>query len=352
MFNSFSFRYPTPAKHTDKNMIVIISQVLYFSWLLIGFIILREFSSQEQSKYQLQPLILLLFLLLGWLFIWSILADNLAFIICWTALSYSCLSQFNGAFSLNTLTILSAVSLIGVILFNNKIVANGLLLFGFFYLSFWGAINIDLLTNITPKITTKILLWQTTPVLLTSGFMLVGYINFLKNQLIQFKRISFYDELTSLFNRRYFQKKLVDLSNEEKRHQTYYCLLLLDIDFFKKINDKFGHITGDQALIHISDCLRKSVREGDIVTRWGGEEFAIILPHTNTEGALKLAERCRYSIESQPLLINEKETIEITASFGVSNSKDHLNIEQLLKAADEALFSAKISGRNKVVMNY
>jgi diguanylate cyclase (GGDEF)-like protein len=125
---------------------------------------------------------------------------------------------------------------------------------------------------------------------------------------------------------------------------------MLDIDHFKKVNDTYGHQSGDQALVTVAKTLIKTLRINDMVARYGGEEFAIVLPETNRESAKIAAERCRKQIETSPIE-TESQKFSITVSIGTSslptpNIKDS---DTLIKSADDALYQAKRSGRNRVV---
>jgi len=158
------------------------------------------------------------------------------------------------------------------------------------------------------------------------------------------------DFLTGAFNRRYFFDKGDDELQRSLRYSHEFCVLMLDIDHFKKVNDVYGHIAGDTVLKQFtSECLNV-LRKSDVFARIGGEEFAVILPETNIIGANTIAERLRKSIENMTVQDEtENQDIKITTSIGISSLKDgDINFENILKRADEALYDAKESGRNKV----
>ena len=162
------------------------------------------------------------------------------------------------------------------------------------------------------------------------------------------------DSLTGLFNRRHF----FELARQElvraERYQHPLTLIMLDIDHFKQVNDTFGHITGDDVLVMGTGLIRASLREGDVVGRYGGEEFVILLPNTEPEQARLAAERLRASIASQNL-DTDKGPVSVTISIGIA-SIDHTkdapapNLDQLLLWADEALYNAKRAGRNRIAV--
>ncbi|MGL6123961.1 MAG: sensor domain-containing diguanylate cyclase, partial [Shewanella sp.] len=158
------------------------------------------------------------------------------------------------------------------------------------------------------------------------------------------------DSLTGVKNRRDFDKRLLAESRISRRQETPIALLMLDIDHFKLINDKFGHLAGDQAIRIIAQTLQSHLkRPTDLVSRFGGEEFAIILPNTTAEGALQVAETIRNAVASIHLEW-EGEVIPLTISIGVSAEivTHDQHSTQLLEQADKALYQAKNSGRNQV----
>lgn len=150
------------------------------------------------------------------------------------------------------------------------------------------------------------------------------------------------DELTGLKNHRAFQENLSDQIALAERMLTPLSLLIIDVDYFKSINDTFGHPVGDRYLRTIADILQNNSRDVDFVARYGGEEFAILLPNTNQLSAMLVAEKLRKAIEAEPWV--EK---PVTASFGVSTlSGDIRDKEQLIYLADRALYISKARGRN------
>ena len=123
-------------------------------------------------------------------------------------------------------------------------------------------------------------------------------------------------------------------------------MILLDIDNFKSINDSYGHQIGDEVLKEVSKLILTNIREADICVRWGGEEFLILLPHTNLDGAIVVAEKVRTTIAS---ILISKENLTVTSSFGVSQMNDEDNENSLLTKSDKCLYEAKNTGKNKVV---
>ncbi|MCX8042364.1 MAG: GGDEF domain-containing protein [Thermodesulfobacteriaceae bacterium] len=157
------------------------------------------------------------------------------------------------------------------------------------------------------------------------------------------KKINNTDPLTGILNRRAFLKILKREISLAKRHNLPLSLVMIDIDYFKKINDTYGHETGDYVLKTTAKVIRKSIRQEDLFARLGGEEFVLLLPHTNMEAAYKMSERLRQTIEKRQFKrIREK----ITASFGITEFSPLDNFRLFLKRADEALYEAKKRGRN------
>jgi diguanylate cyclase (GGDEF)-like protein len=171
---------------------------------------------------------------------------------------------------------------------------------------------------------------------------------------IQLIEMSHTDGLTGVKNRRYFDSQLEEELQRARRTEGRIALLIIDIDYFKKVNDDYGHITGDQCLIAVASCLKNSVqRISDTVARYGGEEFAIIIANTDAADCLKIAERIRTAVEDIQILVNNV-AVPLTISIGVSqcNAADvQCDAVNLLAAADTALYQAKKQGRNQVCDN-
>lgn len=166
----------------------------------------------------------------------------------------------------------------------------------------------------------------------------------------ELKLLASIDPLTKLYNRRYFTEVSGNILDLTKRNKQSLSIVMIDIDKFKNVNDTYGHNLGDNVLVLVSKKLQETSRESDIICRWGGEEFVILLPDTNIEGAVVIAEIIRIEIEKMSILIYNNKELKFTVSIGVSqvkNEKD-INIETSINKADKALYEAKESGRNKV----
>ncbi|MGE3063389.1 MAG: diguanylate cyclase [bacterium] len=166
----------------------------------------------------------------------------------------------------------------------------------------------------------------------------------------QTRELSIKDGLTNLYNHRYFQEELTKMMNSAKRIQGKLAIALVDIDFFKKFNDTYGHQVGDLVLKHLSRIMLTSVRETDLVARYGGEEFVIVLSNIAQESPMTVLEQIRKRVESLPLTHESlSASLSVTISIGYSiYPNDSESKVELIKMADEALYDAKKSGRNQV----
>lgn len=166
------------------------------------------------------------------------------------------------------------------------------------------------------------------------------------------REISITDPLTGLLNRRYFEERLTEEIERAKRHQLFLSLVMADIDDFKSYNDAFGHLAGDEILKAIASTLKEMVRTIDVVARFGGEEFTIILPQTRKDAAAVIAERIRREIERTSF--KREEVLprgKLTLSLGLASfPEDAQDLTDLINNADKALYRAKAAGRNRVVM--
>lgn len=165
-------------------------------------------------------------------------------------------------------------------------------------------------------------------------------LNKLSERHIELARVASVDELTGLMNRRIGQLQM----EQSTLSQGPTSCLLADLDYFKSINDNFGHPAGDEVLRRVAKLIRRSCRSTDTICRWGGEEFLVILDNTTPEAAIKVAEKIRRNIERGTL----RDNIPVTISIGVAHKRNADTIDSLMSRADQALYEAKISGRNRV----
>jgi diguanylate cyclase (GGDEF)-like protein len=165
------------------------------------------------------------------------------------------------------------------------------------------------------------------------------------------RTLSVRDPLTGLFNRRYLQEALTQEQHRATRNRAQLGVIMIDIDHFKQVNDKFGHDGGDAVLAELGAFLKSQVRRSDIASRYGGEEFAIVLSPTTPEGARQCAEKIREGASRLKGYHPHQDLDAFTLSLGVALFPDHgSDVAAVLKAADVALYQAKDRGRNRVVM--
>ncbi len=164
------------------------------------------------------------------------------------------------------------------------------------------------------------------------------------------EQLSVTDELTGLWNRRYLWDRLEEEITKARRFNLTVSCLMIDIDDFKVINDTYGHIAGDYVLIETSRILKSQCRNHDLLARFGGEEFIMVLHQTDLEGAVQLAQRLVQAMTNCPFTIPNQKTLKATISIGVAAypSQNVTDVNDLIKKADEALYEAKRKGKNRV----
>lgn len=162
-------------------------------------------------------------------------------------------------------------------------------------------------------------------------------------------RLTTVDGLTQVYNKRYFLETLEREIGRAQRYQRDLSLIMFDIDHFKKINDSYGHLAGDHVLKHLAMVIKSRIRREDILSRYGGEEFSIILPEIDLENAIQFAEKIRKLVEKAVFTFEDTE-IPVTISIGVTNyDTQQADVSEFIKVADEKLYEAKQAGRNRVV---
>ncbi len=164
----------------------------------------------------------------------------------------------------------------------------------------------------------------------------------------QYAHAAAIDPLSGLFNRRYLHVRLEEELERARRHQIPLALLMIDLDDFKMINDKFGHLAGDAVIKEVAVILRRTVRMFDVCTRYGGEEFAILMPNSGAQSAATVAERIRRRIESYRFTEPALASLSVTGSIGLAVSTAQLLPRDLIERADQALYQAKTLGKNRV----
>jgi diguanylate cyclase (GGDEF)-like protein len=164
----------------------------------------------------------------------------------------------------------------------------------------------------------------------------------------ELQRLANLDSLTGLYNRQAILSKLREVINRAKRYKEDFSLSMLDVDLFRRVNDRYGHLTGDEVLEKIAALIRQNIRDTDIAGRYGGEEFIIILPLADLSSAMVVAERIRNIIENAEMKDSAGNVFVITVSQGLSSWEQGEDAHSLISRADEALYKAKENGRNRV----
>jgi two-component system, cell cycle response regulator len=164
------------------------------------------------------------------------------------------------------------------------------------------------------------------------------------------KQLVYIDDLTGLFNFRFLKMRLEEELSRAKRHRRDFALIMIDIDNLKEINDNYGHQVGNQVIIELSRCLKQSLRNIDIISRFGGDEFIILLPDTSAEHARLVAQRITSNIESHTFFLTPSENqLKVSISGGIVFLADYtISGEDLIKQADQLMYLAKLQGRHCV----
>jgi diguanylate cyclase (GGDEF)-like protein len=166
------------------------------------------------------------------------------------------------------------------------------------------------------------------------------------------ERLSQTDDLTKLHNARYLRQFLLSEVKRARRYGSYVSALFLDLDDFKQINDAYGHLVGSHVLMEMATIILSSVRDTDVVARYGGDEFVVILPETGVEQATQVAERIRQKIHRHFFTGGRRLELQLTASFGVASFPQHAQSpQQLVACADTAMYEAKAGGKNRVSLS-
>ena len=181
-------------------------------------------------------------------------------------------------------------------------------------------------------------------IIVTAGVLFIAHITFGRYQkkLIEMASI---DKLSNILNRQAFEPIILNNLEQSKRNNSPLSIILMDIDHFKKVNDTYGHLTGDEVIKYVAQACKSQIRECDAVCRWGGEEFIIMLAGTPINGANHIAQRIQNSLSDN--VIEPK----VTMSFGITKYKDSESLNSLINRADKALYQAKKNGRNRIEIN-
>lgn len=170
----------------------------------------------------------------------------------------------------------------------------------------------------------------------------------LQNDLNKYKTESITDHMTGLYNRKYMEMKLTEEIDRFQRTGIPFCVVIIDIDHFKSVNDKYGHLIGDQVIKHLANLMKDNIRKTDFAFRYGGEEFMMLLTNVDVRNATHVSDQIRKKLEATNFSLKEK-SFNCTASFGIALFKKNDTAESVIKRADERLYQAKQGGRNRIV---
>jgi diguanylate cyclase (GGDEF)-like protein len=170
----------------------------------------------------------------------------------------------------------------------------------------------------------------------------------LTSALAKIEQLAMTDPLTKLSNRRHILSNIENEIVRSQRLKKSFCIILCDIDHFKRFNDSWGHDCGDFILVSIANIFKNMLRNQDYIARWGGEEFLLVLPETTIEGAVFVAEKLRSRIEATDFHLHGNK-FSVTLTFGVKLFSEETGVDGCIKQADEALYYGKETGRNKIV---
>ena len=307
---------------------------MIFMSVFIGLLLLCHFCSQQRWVEKFMPML-------------SVQLFTLVLLIH---------GYFVGSFSPATMVGYVGWACVGLILFDRKIIYCALapatiVLLLLNYLSTFAGLPYAPLFNMEPMNQTVMhpfwvmsMFFFLVPLMLVFLFLFEILLSQWRIREATIATLSRIDPLTNVMNRRSIANQLEQLHQQRK---ALYSVVLLDLDHFKHINDNYGHDMGDQVLIQVAECLAQHVREQDMIGRFGGEEFILLLPNTTTEQAQHVAERCRIAL-TELNFVYEQQPFSISASFGISSSQNASEPQQLIRQADQALYAVKTAGRNQV----
>jgi diguanylate cyclase (GGDEF)-like protein len=354
----------------NKSILVLVlgafGHIMWTGWYLFSFYI-PEFHQWMNkvfftTHFQMLSIFLLGYFLMISICLWTRSSPNLSHLMTYASVFYFTITFLHGGYSIGILspaTIASFVSLltVGLMLFERKVIYSAFL-FALVFLSIAIYFTISGDLRYAPVFSQHLLdsnlymnsYWVFSMLYLYSPVFIVGILLY-EILLIQWRNreqhidaMSKIDGLTGINNRRSITSTL----SEAQKNSKNYALILLDLDHFKWINDQYGHEAGDEVLQLVAKILKQGLREHDVVGRFGGEEFILVLHEHNLKRAVEIAERCRTDIEQSNIQLQDGRQFKITASFGVALSSGHLSKEDVIRLADQALYRAKAEGRNQV----
>ena len=308
---------------------------MIFMSVFIGLLLLCHFCSQQRWVEKFMPML-------------SVQLFTLVLLIH---------GYFVGSFSPATMVGYVGWACVGLILFDRKIIYCALapatiVLLLLNYLSTFAGLPYAPLFNMEPMNQTVMhpfwvmsMFFFLVPLMLVCLFLFEILLSQWRIREATIATLSRIDPLTNVMNRRSIANQLEQLHQQRK---ALYSVVLLDLDHFKNINDQFGHSMGDQVLVQVARCLAYNIRDLDVIGRFGGEEFILLLPNTTTAQAQSVAERCRLAISHLNFITEYQQEFSVSASFGISSSVSADEPHLIISQADQALYAVKADGRNQV----
>ena len=308
---------------------------MIFMSVFIGLLLLCHFCSQQRWVEKFMPML-------------SVQLFTLVLLIH---------GYFVGSFSPATMVGYVGWACVGLILFDRKIIYCALapatiVLLLLNYLSTFAGLPYAPLFNMEPMNQTVMhpfwvmsMFFFLVPLMLVCLFLFEILLSQWRIREATIATLSRIDPLTNVMNRRSIANQLEQLHQQRK---ALYSVVLLDLDHFKNINDQFGHSMGDQVLVNVAKCLANNLRDRDMIGRFGGEEFILLLPNTTTAQAQSVAERCRLAISHLNFITEYQQEFSVSASFGISSSVSADEPHLIISQADQALYAVKADGRNQV----
>ena len=340
--------------------------LMWAGWYLVSFYRpdLHQWMNHDFYLTHIQMLIIFLlgYVLLICTCIWVRPYPKLSIVMTYTGIFYFATTFMHGGYSIGIIspaTIASFISLVtvGLVLFERKIIYAAFIP-ALIFLSSAIYFTVQGKLSYAPVFSESLLssnlfmnsYWVCSMIYLYSPIFVVGIVLYeilliqWRNREQQIDEMSRIDSLTGINNRRSITNSL----NDAQQQRYDYALILLDLDHFKRINDQYGHEAGDDVLQIVANILKSGLREQDVVGRFGGEEFILILRESSLQRAVEIAERCRMDIEQADIHLKDGRHFKITASFGVALSGGDLSKEDVIRLSDQALYRAKAEGRNRV----
>lgn len=336
----------SPAVHEFVDVtFVVTSLYLNIAFIFIYFILIYMCFKFSKTHEMYTPIIFLCTSIFGGFLLWD---------------AYIC-----GVMSPATAIVMISVIALGLLLFEAKIIypiltMTTVVIIGLVYFTWLGKVDYVPLFDFpgmhnspyTNHFWCLSMLYFALPVVVICFAMFSIILHQWRNREASFKSMSLIDPLTKLLNRRSINQQLAIIEQKLTRQkQQCYGIIILDLDHFKRINDSYGHMIGDEVLIEVAEALQSNVRQADMLGRYGGEEFIIVVKNTDKNIIMQLAHRCQRSIQKLQICTGKAQPLRITASFGVTLVCQNQSMKNAIQQADDAMYQAKQNGRDLIVLS-